>query len=242
MNRASMPRGKAHVPPRLSRIATLSWHPARPAPQRRLPMHARILRALLLLVALAVGARAADEPPLLPLGAFFAHPNASWEYRVSPDGTRLAWVAMRDGRATLHFRRLDDAATARAVETPRDLRVPGGGVPSFSWPRDGKRLLSLRAGNGDETAHLFAVDVDAAEPVARDLTPLEGVRVELVRELNDDPNAVIVRHTGRTGRMFDLYRLNLTNGQLTLFAENPGDVCGWSMARNGRLPIAELCL
>jgi len=205
-------------------------------------MHARILRALLLLVALAVGARAADEPPLLPLGTFFAHPNASWEYRVSPDGTRLAWVAMRDGRATLHFRRLDDAATARAVETPRELRAPWGGVPSFSWTRDGKRLLFLMDGNGDENAHLFAVDVDAAEPVARDLTPLEGVRVELVRELNDDPNAVIVRHTGRTGRMFDLYRLNLTTGQLTMFAENPGDVCGWSMARVARLRMRVHCL
>src|SRR5262249_57034779 len=105
MNRASMPRGKAHVPPRLSRIATLSWRAARPAPQGRLSMHARVLRALLpLLVIATAGARAADEPPLLPLNAFFAHPNASWEYRVSPDGTRLAWVAMRDGRATLHFR------------------------------------------------------------------------------------------------------------------------------------------
>jgi hypothetical protein len=35
-------------------------------------------------------------------------------------------------------------------------------------------------GNGDENAHLFAVDTDAAEPIARDLTPLDGVRVQFV--------------------------------------------------------------
>ena len=58
----------------------------------------------------------------------------------------------------------------------------------------------------------------------------------------DDPNAVIVSHTGRTGRMFDLYRLNLTTGQLALFAENPGDVCGWSMSQANRLRMRFRCL
>ena len=201
-------------------------------------MRSRARRALLPLLAAALlvtaAARAADEPPLLPLTALFANPGASWDYRVSPDGTRLAWVAMSKGKATLHFRRLDET-TARTVETPREARAPWPGGDSFLWSRDGKRLLFLMDGNGDENAHLFAVDVEAEQPAARDLTPLEGVRVEFVRAINDDPNAVIVRHTGRTGRMFDLYRLNLATGQMTMFAENPGSICGWSVSPVGRL-------
>jgi dipeptidyl aminopeptidase/acylaminoacyl peptidase len=208
-------------------------------------MRTRLLHALLPLMAAVLvataGARAADEPPLLPLNALFANPGASWDYRVSPDGTRLAWIAMSKGRATLHFRRLDETA-ARTVETPREARAPWPGGQSFGWSRDGKRLLFLMDGNGDENAHLFAVDVEAAEPIARDLTPLDGVRVELMIALNDDPNTVVVRHTGRTGRMFDLYRLNLTTGQMTIFAENPGNICGWSMSRIGRLRARFHCL
>jgi dipeptidyl aminopeptidase/acylaminoacyl peptidase len=208
-------------------------------------MRSRLHRALLPLIAAALlaaaGARAADEPPLLPLTALFANPGASWDYRVSPDGTRLAWVAMSKGKATLHFRRLDEAA-ARTVETPREARAPWPGGDSFLWSRDGKRLLFLMDGNGDENAHLFAVDVEAEQPVAHDLTPLEGVRVEFVRAINDDPNAVIVRHTGRTGRMFDLYRLNLTTGQMTMFAENPSSVCSWSVSPIGRLRMRIHCL
>jgi len=193
------------------------------------------------LVTITAGPSAAEDAQLLPLKAFFANPDASWDYRVSPDGTRLAWIAMNGGRATVHFRRLDET-TARTVETPREARPPWPGADTFGWSRDGKRLLVLMDGNGDENAHLFAVDIDAAEPIARNLTPLDGVRVQFVRALADDPNAVIVSHTGRTGRMFDLYRLNLTTGQLTLFAENPGDVCGWSMSQANRLRMRFRCL
>src|SRR5262249_31323272 len=155
------------------------------------------------------------------------------DHHVSPDGTRIAWVAMRNGRATLHFRRLDET-TAYAVDTPREARSPWFDQ-TFWWSRDGRRILFVMDSNGDENAHLYAVDTHAAEPVARDLTPLDGVRVEFVRVLNEDPNFVIVRHSGRTGRMFDLYRLNLTTGEMALYAENPGDAYGWSVAGNGRL-------
>ncbi len=129
-----------------------------------------------------------------------------------------------------------------AVETPREARAPWPGSESFRWSRDGKRLLLLMDSNGDENANLFAVEVEAAEPVARNLTPLDGVRVELVGTSNDDPNIAIVRHTGRTGRMFDLYRLNLGTGELTMFAENPGDVCSWSTSPSGRVRMRVRCL
>jgi hypothetical protein len=131
------------------------------------------------LVTITAGPSAAEDAPLLPLKAFFADPDASWDYRISPDGTRLAWIAMNGGCATVHFRRLDET-TARTVETPREARPPWPGADTFGWSRDGKRLLVLMDGNGDENAHLFAVDTDAAEPIARDLTPLDGVRVQFV--------------------------------------------------------------
>jgi dipeptidyl aminopeptidase/acylaminoacyl peptidase len=183
---------------------------------------------------LAVPVHAAGDPPLVPIGAFFANPKAAWEHRVSPDGARLAWVAMHNGRATLHFRRLEESV-ARTVETPRELRPPWGGSPSFWWNRDGKRVVFLMDRNGDENAHLYMVDLEAAEPVARDLTPLEGVRVQFYRVLGNEPDSVVVGHNGRMRDRFDLYRLNLGTGALAMLAENPGDVCGWSVASSGQL-------
>ena len=206
-------------------------------------MPIRSLCAALLAVAaavLAAPACAANDPPLVPIGAFFANPKAAWEHRVSPDGARLAWVAMHKGRATLHFRRLEEAV-ARTVETPRELRPPWGGSASFWWSREGKRLLFLADANGDENAHLFTVDVEAREPVARDLTPFDGVRVQFYRVHGGDPDSVVVGHNGRIRRVFDLYRLNLVTGALTMLAENPGDVCGWSVASTGQIRVRFHC-
>jgi len=47
----------------------------------------------------------------------------------------------------------------------------------------------------------------------------------------------MIRHNGRTGRLFDVYRLNLTTGEITLENENPGDVfsTGFSLTATGGL-------
>jgi dienelactone hydrolase len=95
--------------------------------------------------------------------------------------------------------------------------------------------LFLMDGNGDENAHMFAADVEAREPVARDLTPLPGVKVAFYRTLSNEPDVVILGHNGRTRRLFDLYRLNLASGALTLYMENPGDVCSWSVMATGQV-------
>jgi dipeptidyl aminopeptidase/acylaminoacyl peptidase len=186
-------------------------------------------------------ARAADEPPLIPLAQLLAHPKAAWEHRVSPDGARLAWVAMHNGRATLHFRGIAETV-ARVVETPRELRPPWRFGASFGWSSDGKRLLFLMDGNGNENAHLYAVDVEARPPAARNLTPLAGVQVSFWRLLRDDRNAAIVAHNGRDRRLTDLYRLNLATGSLTLHEENPGDVCGWTVVATGQVRARRHCL
>jgi len=183
---------------------------------------------------LAAPAHATGDPPLVPLGAFFANPKAAWEHRISPDGARLAWVAMHNGRATLHFRRLEETV-ARTVAAPRELRPPWGGSPSFWWNRDGKRLVFLMDRNGDENAHLYTVDLEAAEPMARDLTPLDGARVQFYRVLGNEPDALVIGHNGRIRDRFDLYRLDLATGALAMLAENPGDVCSWSVASTGQV-------
>jgi dipeptidyl aminopeptidase/acylaminoacyl peptidase len=185
-------------------------------------------------------AHAADDAPLIPLTRLLANPKAAWEHRLSPDGSRLAWVAMHNGRATLHFRGIAETV-AHTVETPRELRPLWRFGPSFGWSSDGRRLLFLMDGNGDENTHLYVVDVEARVAVARNLTPLAGVQVSLYRLLRDDRNAVIIAHNGRDRRLTDLYRLNLATGVLTLHEENPGDVCGWTIIGTGQVRARRHC-
>ncbi len=132
----------------------------------------------------------------------------------------------------------------RAASRRRARRARHGpAVKAFRWSRDGKRLLLLMDSNGDENANLFAVDVEAAEPVARNLTPLDGVRVELVGTSNEDPN-VVDRPSHRPHRphVRSLPAESGAPGELTIFAENPGNVCSWSTSPSGRVRMRVRCL
>src|SRR5262249_47099260 len=50
-----------------------------------------------------------------------------------------------------------------------------------------------------------------------------------------EQDAVVIGHNARIRQVFDLYRLDLVTGALSMLAENPGDVCSWSVASNGQI-------
>ena len=64
----------------------------------------------------------ASTAPLIPVAVFFANRESNYDYKVSPDGGRLAWLASAGGRLTVHFRELQggDAGTGREhADLPR---------------------------------------------------------------------------------------------------------------------------
>ena len=79
-------------------------------------------------------------PPLVPLSRFFAAREANWGYRVSPDGTRVAWITSHRGRTTVFFKRLDEGGTGII-----DTRSPRS-IYGFVWgPRQPPRPLRPRS-------------------------------------------------------------------------------------------------
>mgnify|MGYP002237972736 CR=1 FL=1 len=98
-------------------------------------------------------------------------------------------------------------------ETERSL---GG----YMWA-DNQRLLYMKDHAGDENYQLYGILADGTD--ARAYTDFPGVRVGLIDDLEDVPDEVIISMNRRNPEAFDPYRLNLSTGQLTLLAENPGN-------------------
>jgi WD40-like Beta Propeller Repeat len=80
---------------------------------------------------------------LIPRDVLFGNPERTLP-RLSPDGTRLAWIAPHEGvlnvwvapvRATAEEEAVDWSA-ARVVTDDRDR-----GIRMFSWAHDGRHLL-----------------------------------------------------------------------------------------------------
>ncbi len=167
--------------------------------------------------------------PIIPLEDFFKNPERS-AFQLSPNGQYLAFLAPYQNRKNIFVQRLgsQDAAQRITAVTDRDLS-------SFFWVNN-NQLLYIRDNGGDENFHLFAVSKDGHQE--KDLTPFEGVRVNIIDDLEEDETHLIIGMNKRIPQVFDPYRLNIETGALELLAENPGNITSWITDHEGQLRIA----
>jgi dipeptidyl aminopeptidase/acylaminoacyl peptidase len=175
----------------------------------------------------------AEPPRLIPLSGFFANREANWGYRVSPDGSRLGWIASHRGRSTIFFKPIGtDAVGIVDSHSPR-------AVQSFAWAQDSRRVLYRQDRDGDENQHVYLADTERPEAPPRDLTPWPGALSWIERVIRSDPEHVVIGSNRRDHAVFDLYRVSLSTGEARLLAENPGDVVAWLTDWDGQ-PRARL--
>ena len=178
-------------------------------------------RLLLLLLTLAVGSAVAELPPLIPREILFGNPARS-DPQISPDGSQLTWLAPdKNGILNVWASGLDGA---HPHVITNETHQP---VHWYFWAPDGKHILYLHDNNGDEIDHLFSVDLTSGN--VRDLTPFRGVRAQNVLTDSQHPKSLLVALNLRDRSAFDMYRVDLETGALTLEATNPGDVLTWKV-------------
>src|SRR6516165_7896202 len=160
---------------------------------------------------------------LIPRSVLFGNPERT-SPRISPDGTRLAWIAPRDGVLNVWVAPIGGAdgvdwAAAQAVteDTDRGVRV-------FGWARDGRHVLYLQDIGGDENWRLY--DVDLVSMARRDLTPFEGIHANIIATSKRRPTEVLVGINADNPQLHDVYRLDLVTGDLVKEITNPG-YAGW---------------
>ena len=172
------------------------------------------------------------QPELIPLEVLFGNPTRA-QARISPDGGHLSWLAPSPGGVlNVWVQPADRSAPPRQIT---DDRVRG--IRIHGWTQDGKRVFYLQDKGGDENWHLYAVGLDGG--AAGDLTPFEGVRADNLITDPEHPGELLVGLNKRDPSLFDMYRLDLTSGELDLDTRNPGDVLGWTTDADFRIRAAE---
>ena len=159
---------------------------------------------------------------LIPRRILFGNPERI-SPRISPNGTSLAWIAPHNEVLNVWTAPVGpdgvdwDSAQVVTNDTDRGIRV-------FLWAHDGRHLLYLQDTGGDENWRLYDVDVTTMQH--RDLTPFEGVQAQILATEKDLPDEVLVGLNRDNPALHDVYRLNLTSGDLVKEVENPG-FAGW---------------
>lgn len=165
----------------------------------------------------------------IPIEDFFRNPQTG-VYRISPDGTKLAFLRPYESRMNIFVRELTSDQEIRLTsQTDRD-------ISTLYW-KGNETILYSRDFGGDENFHVLSVYLSGQE--GRDLTPFPGVRARLVDDLEEQSETdILVGLNNRDPRAFDVHRLNTVTGAMELVAQNPGNIDGWMADHDGRLRIA----
>jgi dipeptidyl aminopeptidase/acylaminoacyl peptidase len=166
--------------------------------------------------------------PKIPLRDFFRNPEKTG-FQISPNAKYISYLAPWESRLNIFVQERGAPESKRITsDIDRDIRM-------YFWKAD--RLLYLQDFGGDENHHLFLADATGTHD-AKDLTPFEGVKVQIVDELEEFEDEILISLNRRDPQFFDVYRLHLATGELTLVLENSANYVGYLTDHDGNLRLA----
>ena len=158
-------------------------------------------------------AKKMELPRLIPREVLFENP-VNTSARISPDGSRLAYLAPSEkGVMNVWVRPVgEEKADMITHEKHRGIR-------RFFWAKDGSGILYLQDSDGDENFHVYHSDLKTG--LTRDLTPFQSIKaVNVIVGQKELLVGLNIRHP----QLFDIYRIDLKIGAVVPDTENPGDV------------------
>jgi dipeptidyl aminopeptidase/acylaminoacyl peptidase len=169
-------------------------------------------------------APAQDDAPLIAREVLFGNPsNAS--PKISPDGTKLSFLAPADGVLNVWVAPVDDLPAARPV-----TRDAGRGIRVYHWAYTDRHILYLRDEGDRENARLYCVDVVSnhetaltpAVALAPDGAPLHPVTARIQHISHKYPHDIVIGLNDRDPQYHDLYVVNIDTGEMVQLQQNGG--------------------
>ena len=192
----------------------------------------------LLLMLLGCSGAFGQLPELIDREVFFGDPEISGG-QLSPDGQYISFLKPYQGTRNIWVKGVDESFEEARPVTADTLRP----IRGYFWSRDGQYLLYVQDKGGNENFHVYAVNPSgeaAADgvPEARDLTDRDSTRAVIYAVPESDPNLMYVGLNDRDPAWFDLYALNISNGELKLLRENTERITGWEFDLDDQLRLA----
>jgi len=161
---------------------------------------------------------------------FFKIPEKS-DYKISPDGNTISFIGPFERRKNIYVQSRSDGEALRITqEKERD-------IAGYAWANS-HRLIYIKDSGGDENFSLYGIDKDGKN--LTDLTPFEKVRIQIIDSLPEQEDFMIIGMNQNNPMLFEPYRININNGDLTQLAknDNPAEPLeGWMCDNEGKLRI-----
>lgn len=164
----------------------------------------------------------------IPIEDFFKNPEKT-SFKLSPDGKYISYLQPYRNRLNIFVQPI---GADRAVQVTADS---DRNISYYFWANN-NQLLYLKDKDGDENRRLYAVNRDGSN--VRELIPDTDIRIRIIALDRIQNNQILLALNKRDSSIFDAYRLNISSGQLSLVARNPGNITDWIADADGRLRAA----
>src|SRR5690606_31703617 len=115
---------------------------------------------------------------------YFKTPEA-YSFKLSPDGKFISYMKRREtGERDLYLKETATQKETLLIKQEEDL------IKGYFWANN-SRILYLQDKGGNENNHVFGIDVTGQNK--SELTPFDGVKVDIIEDLKEDENHVIVQ-------------------------------------------------
>ncbi len=164
------------------------------------------------LIALCMLAACDRAPKLISREDLFGAP-ARYQFRLSPDGKEMSYLAPVGGILNIWVGRRGDFGTARVMTHDQVA-----GIYEHRWAMDGATILYRADPTGNQNWHIYALDVGTGR--SKDLTPFGGIQASILQLSAQHPDEILLTINRRDPRFGDVYRANIKTGVLTLVEQN----------------------
>ncbi|WAC41331.1 prolyl oligopeptidase family serine peptidase [Pedobacter sp. SL55] len=165
----------------------------------------------------------------IPVNDFFKTQDRAL-YRLSPNGKYLSYLTLKDKKQHLVVQDLEKGATTEVS------KLEERNINFYCWVSNDELIYYKEKDGTRFQTDLYIVNKNGTEE--RLLNADEKSKVRLLEDQLIDDKFLLVTSNKRDSTVFDVYRLNVRNGQMVIAAKNPGNFTNWLTDSKGKLRMA----
>lgn len=181
------------------------------------------------LVALSIACQQQKEARIIPVDDFFKS-QGKVGYRLSPDGKKLSYLKLQGDDRNIY---IEDIETGKGKSI---TQLKGMNIVFYFWVSNNELIYYKEIDAGTNQSDMYIIDKDGNNE--RVLVSNEKSRFRVIEDQLIDDKYLLVSSNKRDSTVFDVYRLNVRNGNMEMAAQNPGNIIDWRTDSEGKLRLA----
>lgn len=165
----------------------------------------------------------------IPVNDFFKTQDRTI-YRLSPDGKNLSYLQLEGKKQVLVVENLSSGNITSVT------KQDDGNILFYTWVSNDNLICYKENDLNRSNPDLYLVDRLAASEKL--LSGSGQSRIRLLEDQLIENKFLLVTCNRRDSTVFDVYRLNVLDGNMNMVAQNPGNFTSWLTDANGKLRVA----